>query len=418
MEFKKIFRGRFSYLYKKRLLITLVLLCYILIQAWHVRKVRPAVRYSKRTREVKDGIRHVQDGSQHLQVNTTKIRPPHGRTSYTYISPISARVDNTTRAAFVFMPFNGRFGNNLFQYASAYSIARDTSRTVVIPEDAMFSLNAIVKGITAPVRTLKSTDKIATITENGAGKYTPDLLRQSQNDISVCCFLQSWRYFTNYRDEILEQFAIRDVLVSAATKLKEDAINLHISSLTQSNQATDHDPQPITIENITVIGVHVRRGDFTSPVLNSRGYVPAPSSYFHMAMEYFRSRYDRTLFIVTSDHPAWSVENLMVSSNGVKIDDLHVITQPTNADFALLVSCDHIIMSVGSYGWWAGWLGGGTVVYYSGWPIPGTVSGDQYQQHDFFPPSWISIGDWLTYHFHETLLRHQRATYLRIDWVQ
>ena len=41
-------------------------------------------------------------------------------------------------------------------------------------------------------------------------------------------------------------------------------------------------------------------------------------------------------------------------------------------DFVLLQSCDHVIMTVGTFGWWAAWLTSqrrGTVMYYKD-PFP------------------------------------------------
>jgi len=45
----------------------------------------------------------------------------------------------------------------------------------------------------------------------------------------------------------------------------------------------------------------------------------------------------------------------------------HINSSPEE-DMAMLAACDHIILSLGTFGWWAAWLGAGarqgTVMYY------------------------------------------------------
>ena len=377
MEMMKLFTTRFSRLYKRAVVITLVLLLYIMIQIWPNTEQSSVMENS----QSQTGIRQ----------RTTQMVP--STTTNNYTQPVTKsiiwnRIDNHTRAAYVFMPYYGRFGNNLFQYASAYSIARDTYRTVVIQGAASDAFKAMLRGIAAPVHWLER--PIETLMEGAAGKYQADLTRQSDRDVNLCCFLQSWRYFQKYAADIRKEFTVRDDLIAAARKLRQQALDRHITTITRSGDTF----RPITAQDVTVVGVHVRRQDFTLQQMNKRGYVAAPKSYFHKAMQYFRHRHNNTLFIVCSDDPAWPVHNLLVNTTGGQLHDVQIISESTDADFPLLISCDHVIMSVGSYGWWAGWLSGGTVVYYSGWPKPGTVIGDQYKQQDYFLPNWIAIARW------------------------
>ena len=50
-------------------------------------------------------------------------------------------------------------------------------------------------------------------------------------------------------------------------------------------------------------------------------------------------------------------------------------------------------MSVGTFGWWAGWLGGGDVIYYTKPHAPGSMKDKMFSREDFFPLHWIGIGD-------------------------
>ena len=67
-------------------------------------------------------------------------------------------------------------------------------------------------------------------------------------------------------------------------------------------------------------------------------------------------------------------------------------------DFAILKSCDHMIMTIGSFGWWAAWLGphlnGGTVIYQSdAFDITNDFMRNNMMLDDVYPSSWIPISN-------------------------
>jgi len=66
-------------------------------------------------------------------------------------------------------------------------------------------------------------------------------------------------------------------------------------------------------------------------------------------------------------------------------------TLSAGKDMAILSSCQHVIMSTGSYGWWAAWLAGGTTIYYSDWPRKGSELDGITNHEDLFLPNWIGM---------------------------
>ena len=60
-------------------------------------------------------------------------------------------------------------------------------------------------------------------------------------------------------------------------------------------------------------------------------------------------------------------------------------------DFAILISCDYVIMSVGKFGWWGGYLSGGTFVYYSNFTKPGSKMAKHFTEEDVYPSGWIGM---------------------------
>ena len=60
---------------------------------------------------------------------------------------------------------------------------------------------------------------------------------------------------------------------------------------------------------------------------------------------------------------------------------------------ATLAKCNHVIMSVGTFGWWAGYFSGGDVIYFTPPFEAGSRLDKGYSEEDFFPPKWIGMTD-------------------------
>ena len=122
------------------------------------------------------------------------------------------------------------------------------------------------------------------------------------------------------------------------------------------------------------VGVHIRLRDLSKRWSNKEGYLKK-------AVHYFINKYDNVTFIVCSNYIEeakllFPVPNAVYSVSNVK--------EPY-VDLALLASCDHVIMTIGTFGFWAGFLSGGTVLYH-----PRNVP------KGYFPPDspqqkWINV---------------------------
>ncbi|VDH94561.1 Hypothetical predicted protein, partial [Mytilus galloprovincialis] len=53
--------------------------------------------------------------------------------------------------------------------------------------------------------------------------------------------------------------------------------------------------------------------------------------------------------------------------------------------------CNHTTITVGSFGWWSGWLAGGEVTYFK-WPAtPGSGLETTMNYTDYFYTGWIGL---------------------------
>ena len=129
----------------------------------------------------------------------------------------------------------------------------------------------------------------------------------------------------------------------------------------------------------TLVGIQVRRGDKAN---RASGFVLPEKDYFFRAMDHFRTKYKNVYFIAVSEDKNYIKQNI------VGADVLYSTSGSDILELTLLTLCDHIIMSVGTFSWWAAYLAGGDVVYYKDhMPKTGHLS-RFYNDSQFFLPEW------------------------------
>ncbi len=141
-----------------------------------------------------------------------------------------------------------------------------------------------------------------------------------------------------------------------------------------------------------LIGVHIRRGDMlTNKKHIEYGYTVADQSYLETAVKYYENIFEQhdLVFIVCSDDIRWAKQHFNFTSHRMVFSE----NRTDMLDLAILSKCDHTIMTTGTYGWWASWLVGGQVVYYSKYPRKHSRLERHFSKDksDYFPPYWIGM---------------------------
>ena len=110
------------------------------------------------------------------------------------------------------------------------------------------------------------------------------------------------------------------------------------------------------------------------------------SNDIYIALAYMKDRFKDVVFIVASDSKEWCARFLL--GENIYISNMTSFYE----DFVLMTCCDHTIMTVGTFGWWASWLTaqrGGTVMYYQ-YPFKTGGSLDKsLGRKNHFPEDWI-----------------------------
>ena len=88
--------------------------------------------------------------------------------------------------------------------------------------------------------------------------------------------------------------------------------------------------------------------------------------------------------MASNDQP-WAKANL--GNDSITFSDF----REGEIDMALMASCNHSIISSGTFSWWSGWLANGTVIYYENYPPMGSKMYGMYSKDDYYPNNWIPM---------------------------
>lgn len=265
--------------------------------------------------------------------------------------------------------FEGRLGNQLFEFASLYGIAKHNNLIPVIPANSI--LRRIFKITVGPTRPeIKYTKRYH---EKKGCVFEPPLMALGESEnVWIKGYLQSWKYIHQADSEIRKMYTFQDSISQKAKSTFQAVI------ASKKNKITT---------NTVYVAVHVRRGDMKNNLNYVKyGYTTADMSYLSKAMNTFRKDFKDVLFVVGSDDLKWCKENM-------KDEDI-VFIPPGNSpemDIAILTNCNHTVVTVGSYGWWTAWLINGKTIYYKGFPTPNSQLAKLFNAEDYYFPQWIPM---------------------------
>lgn len=251
------------------------------------------------------------------------------------------------------------FGNQLFQYATAYSLARNLNLELEL--DVSFyddSLNTNAKNTRFNnLKLLQLENPIYFSLPNSFSKYkyiTKIRLLQhcklNGKRVPILCenvakcredqsylfkkisnhgavlygFWQNTCYFKQYQRELNKQF--------------------------RPNYKLDTEVMSVIdrINSCNAVGVHIRRGDFVDLGWNK------DSEYYDNGMNYFRKNVKGSRFFIVSDDPEWA-KRQYGGKNDIEIIDFSTKNKDVD-EFFVLSSCAHQLISESTFGWWAAFL--------------------------------------------------------------
>ena len=255
----------------------------------------------------------------------------------------------------------GGLGNQLFQYAAGYALAKRMNQKLKLDSsffpqqtlrgfklgylnvtfgDAVEHQSGLVKASTNQY--LNPTLRKANVRALPCGKQTkylletrsdivPEFFTISAPNIYLDGYYQSEKYFREYKADLIKQFT--------------------------PNYPSEAEYESVLaeIQGREAVAVHVRRGDFLSAQNdpNPNHYLLG-EQYYHNALKYVTEHLENPVLFWFSDDIDWVKKNFGEKEN-FRFVSLH--TKHADIDEMMLMkNCKHIIAANSTFSWWASWL--------------------------------------------------------------
>jgi hypothetical protein len=228
---------------------------------------------------------------------------------------------------------NGRLGNQLFQYAICFAVAKELNTELIIPKDNLLHENPFVKCRLYELFNLKTkTEKNlkidnvfkepSNIEDNIINYNYENLIYNIPDNTSIEGWFQSFKCFIKYEQELKEELSIHKNIINQAKKILKN------------------------LNEKEVVGIHLRRGDYTKEYEDL--FYLNDIDYINKALLYFNENYN---FFITSDDIEWCKNNFKNYKNFYFSDSNNDLL-----DFTLMSLCNHNIISNSTFSWWAAFL--------------------------------------------------------------
>ena len=234
----------------------------------------------------------------------------------------------------------GRLGNQLFQFASTYGIAKKAGYEAYFPEDntRIPSVEYFTDGVTREITfdvpkhfefdssLLKSKEDITCVHQVREPHFHfSEKLFEIPDSCDLLGYYQSEKYFEHCKKEVKDLLTYKRCIVES---VKEKYIN------------------PIIEDRLRVTSIHFRLGDYL-----------ALSEYHNVLTEEYYSSAIREVNEVTDLYYVFSdniqhVKSFFYESKNV----VYIETGSDIEQMCLMSHCDNNIIANSSYSWWAAWL--------------------------------------------------------------
>ena len=289
----------------------------------------------------------------------------------------------------IIVQLSGGFGNQLFQYASGLSLAehhnvclkvdvslleKEDVITGTFREMDIFKLKNIpIKATSDEINKFSRLPPINKFTDKSKPFYKRKVYKEKSNmfdknffkagnDLLLKGNRQSEKYFINIKDQIVKKLSISEVVIEPVYDLGNT----------------------ISVQNS--VSIHIRRGDYLSPVaLEWLGVQPV--SYYLKAIEMMTMKIPNAKFYLFSDDITWVKQNLKLNHDHEFVSEN--ITTNSLQDFYLMSKCKNNIIANSTFSWWAAWLNqyeSKIVIAPKKWYNQIT-----FDTTDLIPNSWIKI---------------------------
>ncbi len=269
----------------------------------------------------------------------------------------------------IIVKFQGRLGNQMFQYAFALSTSRKLGTVFLMDRLRKSSLFDYFKtGYTFSSK--ESNDNLVKICRKilrtkiyeDNSHNVEDLKNRIENNRYYQGYFHSEAYFGNIRDLVKKRLQVR--------KKYKDVFRAKYGEFFKQNK---------------VIAIHCRLGDYLNWSNEKLGGkdLTLPQSYYRNALCKIRSIEDYKIIIVTNDP-----QN--IKDRFDFIPEKLIVSEDEIIDFQILQNADQLIISNSSFSWWAAYLNKKSTTIYAPEYWLGFKINKEYPP-SIIPMKWIKV---------------------------
>ena len=202
----------------------------------------------------------------------------------------------------------------------------------------------------------------------GIGIYDQQFEHLSTRNITIPDVFISYKYFHHVERELRRDFTFKSNILDTARRWLKSRI-----------------PDEWKDKEFVRVMIHVRRTDRATAEHVREGWPQPTAQYFRRSMSYFTDCLERVQFVVLSDDPAWCRKHMQVANIVFSSGHSPIV------DMAIASLCDHAIITVGTFGWWAAWFANGVTITQKNIPINGSNLSKRLRRADHYKPEWIGF---------------------------
>jgi hypothetical protein len=219
---------------------------------------------------------------------------------------------------------NGRFGNQMFQYATLYALGQDLNFDIGVPyhnknENEYFNF-CLPDAFSLSAKDLKN-HYFSSFYQEPHFHYDPNILN-IPNNTNLKGYFQSEKYFKKYKTNLIN---------------KEFKFNTDI---------TEKADKILNGRDCELISVHLRLGDYLKL---QESHPICSADYYKMALDQLPK--DANIVLFTDDYslaiPFFKDLNISIFACG---------TNDKFVDMCLMSKCEYHVIANSSYSWWGAWL--------------------------------------------------------------
>jgi hypothetical protein len=218
----------------------------------------------------------------------------------------------------------GRFGNQIFQYATLFAIAQKRGFEYGVAysnrsqdDYSNFCLPDCFKNLSA-----KDSSDINNKNKKREFRfeYNPGIFGIEDNT-DICGYFQTEKYFVDYRNQLLKEFEFNQ-------DIKQKAIDIR------------------SISKAPAISIHLRLGDY---VIQQQNHPVCSFEYYKKALDLLPD--DLMIFVFSDD-----IKTAINFFQPLKRKTLFVEDTDKYTDMCLMSLCDYHVIANSSFSWWGAWL--------------------------------------------------------------